>query len=369
MLYGIPLRNGRGERAAYVGRTTANERPEDYLNQLRAPKNAADAKAPRKNLPGRLYGLWKAGFRYCNESLCFLRNTPASAETAAARALEDLLGPGRALGGVLALDSREPVVQDACALLRFHDRQLCCKCGAREHLAENCTVDFEQADERLLQFNTQRLQRQLKTLGRKFQEERAALEATIPLSLSSSHTLQAKPDPGANGAHNAADTTDAEAAAPSSAVAPDPLLPIAVRPTRLRSKQPRPPQLQAPPVQPAPRHVWASRSGVSHTPQTHAPRGGRPSFQVTISKAGAGKYKLYHAYSVATVPPAQPCGPERCWQKLPGQALQSCGRDVCVYAASVACHEELLAACPDKRRRVSEEDALGDLQAWKARWL
>ena len=36
-----------------------------------------------------------------------------------------------------------------------------------------------------------------------------------------------------------------------------------------------------------------------------------------------------------------------------------------------ATHEELATARPDKRRRVSDEDegVLGDLEAWKHRWL
>jgi hypothetical protein len=124
---------GRGERAAYVGRSEERMHPGTTLEVLRPPKSGDGARRPDLHkVPGRLLLLWPKGFYYWpDEPMCLLRDVPKSVETAAARAIEDLLGGGNVLGGILALDQRVDVVRDACDLPRLHDRGACCKMRAK----------------------------------------------------------------------------------------------------------------------------------------------------------------------------------------------------------------------------------------------
>ena len=136
-VYGVPLRNSRGERAVYVGRTGDGNRPYEYLDALAASNPRAALESVR-GLPGRLAHLWRLGFRYYGDTMCFLRGVPLSTETAAAFAVESVLGEGRGIGGLLAVDPGADGLQDACRLMRWHDANKCLKCGRGGHLARNC---------------------------------------------------------------------------------------------------------------------------------------------------------------------------------------------------------------------------------------
>ena len=123
-------------------------------------------------------------------------------------------------------------------------------------------------------------------------------------------------------------------------------------------------------------HNWSRVSGVSHASQTNADFGPRRSFQVNVARAEIGRTKIYFKYRTITSPGTEPCHSTTCWQKAAGRNLAYCGRDVCAYDAAVACHAELIAALPDKRRRLAEADCdyeaaapQGDLASWKTRWL
>ena len=94
-VYGVPLRNSRGERAVYVGRTGDGNRPYEYLDALAASHPRAALESVR-GLPGRLAHMWRLGFRYYGDTMCFLRGVSLSTETAAAFAVESVLGEAAA---------------------------------------------------------------------------------------------------------------------------------------------------------------------------------------------------------------------------------------------------------------------------------
>jgi hypothetical protein len=373
-IYGIPLRNRRGERAAYVGRTDEGVHPRNFLDALRVPKSDEAGRHPdMRNVPGRLYVLWERDFYYSEEQpVHVLRNVPRSAETAAARALEDILGEGLALGGVLALDARVDVVRDSCALLRLHDRGKCCKCGHRGHGAASCPTDLSRVADNDLPYRQQRMERRMVVLQRDLEQNRASLQAMTPLF-----------SPPAQGRSSLSATPPEIESAQEDVAAgnldiDEPLAVGAPFRRRLRGKQSAPqyPRLRNRVVQEPLAHDWSRVVGVSHSAQTNADFGARRSFQVSVARAQVAVTKLYFRYQRVTLPGMQPCGSAECWQKAPGQALNFCGRDVCAYDAATTCHAELLAARPDKRRRLSEagpdEEAAvppGDLESWKTRWL
>ena len=123
-------------------------------------------------------------------------------------------------------------------------------------------------------------------------------------------------------------------------------------------------------------HNWCKVAGVSHVPQTNRDYGKRRCFQVSVVRAAMNRSKLYFGYHTTTAAGTDPCRSEECWQKTSGCDLSFCGRDVCAYDAAVTCHAELIAALPDKRRRVAEvmsddeaATSRGDLNSWKERWL
>ena len=80
-LYGIPLLNSRGERAAYVGRTEEGERPDAFLEALRAPKGDGAPRQPAASgrLPSLLHALWQKGFYYETGQMCLLQRLQESA--------------------------------------------------------------------------------------------------------------------------------------------------------------------------------------------------------------------------------------------------------------------------------------------------
>jgi hypothetical protein len=371
-IYGIGLRNRRGERAVYVGRTDEGAHPSNFLNALRVPKSEEVERHPDMgNVPGRLYVLWEQGWWYSGEQpLHVLRNVPRSAETAAARALEDILDVGRALGGVLALDTRVDVVRDSCALLRYHDRGSCCACGRPGHGATSCPVDWSKVADNDLPFRHQRMERRMLALQRKFDENLASLQAltqfATPPAQGPSSPSAAPPDL----ADEASAGSEQGDSAGRSSHENGPVAVGAPSRKRLRGKQPAPHYLRA--VEEPAAHDWKRIVGVSHSALTHADFGVRRSFQVSIARAQGAKTKLYFRYHHATLPGTLPCNSEDCWQKEPGRALSFCGRDVCAYAAATTCHAELMAARPDKRRTGPDEEAAappGDLESWKTRWL
>lgn len=382
-VYGIPLRKEGGvDRAVYVGRTDEGQHPESFLDALRPGADAAQRCQPPQ-MPGRLWALRQKGFFFTGEErLCLLPDVPRSAETAAARALEDLLGEGFALGGVLALDPRVGYVGDACRLHRLHDQGLCCRCGLSGHLARNCSADWTQLRP---PFSQQRLQLDAAALGRDLEhlkEQKAALQAQLPFSLQ-----PASPAP----APAAAEPLASSSAASSSSGAPlgssSVVLPVAQR-RRLWSKQ-APPALAtasaasasaspagasaplpqalasagpalAPAVEAAPPLRWKGVRGVSLC--SRKPNGTpRRCFQVNCAKVatelgGDTRSKLTFPFREDTAPGTAPCGPPACWQKVAGEALAFCGRDVCAYDAACTCHAELLALRPDRRRREAQEE-------------
>ena len=129
-VYGFfPLRKSRGERTVYVGRPIDANRPYEYLDALAA----SDPRASLEFAPGRLAHLLRVGFRYYGDALCFLRGVPLSTKSAAALAVESLLGEGRGIGGLLALDLGADGLHDACKLMRWHDADKCFKCGRGGH--------------------------------------------------------------------------------------------------------------------------------------------------------------------------------------------------------------------------------------------
>ena len=387
-IYGIPLRNGRGERAAYVGRSEEGMHPGNMLEALRPPKSCDGARHPDlHNVPGRLFLLWQKGFYYWpDKPMCLLRGVPKSAETAAARAIEDLLGEGKALGGILALDQRVDVVRDACTLQRLHDQGACCKCGRKGHSAASCSADLSVVADGDLPYRQQLAERRVGVLQQKFQKHSAALHAaTLQSSSIAQGSSRASPEAAEAASRELGQDADGDdggdaGGVASSAPAGMPIRPLVPRRTRLRGKQ-APPRVPMP----QPEHLqgaspdrcrrWNRVAGVSHVPQSHASRGPRRSFQVSVAKAQLGPAKLYFKYQEATLAGAQPCHFGECWQKLPGQPLFFCGRDVCAYDAAVACHSGLFAVLPDKRRRLPEasvdEGAAPpcDLEAWGNQWL
>ena len=70
----------------------------------------------------------------------FLARGSLSTESAAAFAVESVLGEGRGIGGFLALDPGADCLHDACKLMRWHDADTCLKCGRGGHGARNCDV-------------------------------------------------------------------------------------------------------------------------------------------------------------------------------------------------------------------------------------
>jgi hypothetical protein len=159
-LYGLLLENERGQRAAYVGLDQEGSRPDSYLPSL-APGVGPTAREAWGSAPGRLRYLWQQGFCHRGAPVLVLRDLPPGAETAAAFALEEALGVGRGIGGILALDPRVDSVHDASALLRLHDRGLCVTCGLGGHLAGARACRAEGLAERELPLLAQRAKRRL----------------------------------------------------------------------------------------------------------------------------------------------------------------------------------------------------------------
>ena len=177
-LYGIRLRSSGGSCAAYVGRTEEGERPVSYLPALTAPvAGGGPTHLEWRGVPGRLKVLWQRGFYSGAEPLRFLRSVPRSTETAAARALEDVLGVDCALGGLLALDQRGDGVRDACLLMRMHDHGVCVRCGRAGHFADSCEPSVLQDDE--LPLAAQRTKRKLAALEQALAQPVPALAPSL----------------------------------------------------------------------------------------------------------------------------------------------------------------------------------------------
>ena len=218
-VYGVPMRNLRGERAVYVGRTRDGDRPEAYLDSLAPPARQA-AEHSLAGVPGRLAHLWRQGFYYHGDALRMLRGVPLAVETAAARALEDLLGEGRAVGGVLALDPNADGVRDACKLMQMHDRGLCVKCSRGGHGAQTCDVSRVETDS--LPLVSQRTKRKLAQLEGVLAQESPARQLMASQSAASTQgaASSASVAPPAQDAPASASVPSAAVAAGSAASSP-----------------------------------------------------------------------------------------------------------------------------------------------------
>ena len=122
----------------YIGIDQLGGRPEDvYLLGLLPVQRGGGPDGTHRDsfakAPAAAKGLWREGFHCHPDSVGVvrLRQQPASVETAAALALERVVGVGRAPGGVTAL-RQTAGVQDALSIFRRHDAQLCVYCGARK---------------------------------------------------------------------------------------------------------------------------------------------------------------------------------------------------------------------------------------------
>ena len=331
--------------------------PESFPDALRT---SSSVPAGCKDLPGRLLLLrMKSFFYYDDEPVVFLRNVPRNMETAAARTVEDLLGEGLAVGGILALDQRIPVVRDSCTLQRLHDQGACCKCGRRGHLSASCPANLSEMPASDLPYIHLRTERRMEALQQRLKENLSASSSTVPVVFPRQPTAADEPQLAPQG------RLDVQSSSSNALVREG--LPSR---RRLKFKQPAPDYYSRSP------HNLFKVSGVSHVPQTNADYGKRRCFQVSVARADIDRTKLYFKYRVTTAAGTDPSRSDDCWQKASGSDLNCCGRDVCAYDAAVTCHAELIAALPDKRRRVAEgisDDASassrGELNFWKEQWL
>jgi hypothetical protein len=187
-VYGLRLRNRAGLNAAYIGCETSKCRPESFVAAVAV---GGGLRHPQwDDVPGRLQSLWKDGFRH-HGKITVLRNVPRSTETAAAFACEEVVGQGKSIGGLLALDSRVDVVHDACQLQRLHDQQLCVCCGYSGHFAKHtgvCKVSSLAPEQ--LPFRAQRL----RAINDNLASSKAAVESAQHLKRvadSSEHVVEA----------------------------------------------------------------------------------------------------------------------------------------------------------------------------------
>jgi hypothetical protein len=184
-IYGIPLRGVGGRRAAYVGVDAKGCRSQSYVDALVARSQGGGLEGTYQHdwsrVPGKLKHLWRQGFFYSGAPIVCLRQVPSSAESAAAFALEHILGKGNAVGGILALDSHADAVHDACVLQRLHDGAKCVRCGAGDHFASasHCLEEKVAIDK--LPTRVQQLKRKLDVAEATVRNVRAANHQREPI--------------------------------------------------------------------------------------------------------------------------------------------------------------------------------------------